>query len=52
MTGVTGLLTAMALCLFGIAANRLMSRLDRVLTLAEKGALRQFPTIVRKLIKD
>jgi hypothetical protein len=52
MSGITDFLSAVALCLFGIAANRLIPRFDRLLTLAENGALRQLPTVLRKLIGD
>jgi hypothetical protein len=52
MNGLTELLSAIGWCLFGIAANRLFPRIDRLIVLAESGALRQLPSMLRKLIGD
>lgn len=52
MSGLTDLLSAAGWCLFAIAANRLMPRFDRLLTLFEKGSVDQLPTLVRKLLGE
>jgi hypothetical protein len=57
MAELTNLLSAVALCLFGVAAIlaarfalKMVPRFDRVLTLIEKGALSRLPTRLVKLI--
>lgn len=58
MADLTNLLSAVANCLIGIAAIlgarfalTMVPRIDRVLTLLEKGALARLPTKVMRLIK-
>ena len=54
---IINLLSEVGLCLFGIAGVllalfllRILPRVDRLLTLAEMGAVEQLPLIVRKLL--
>ncbi len=57
MSELTELFSGFGWCLFGIAAIlvavfllRLLRRLDRIIALAEIGAVEQIPAIVRKLL--
>jgi len=57
MSGLTDLFSGVGWCLFGIAAVlvaiwllRILPRVDRIISLAEMGAVDQIPTIVRRLL--
>lgn len=57
MSDLTELFSGFGWCLFGVAAVlltifllRLLRRLDRIIALAEIGAVDQIPAIVRKLL--
>ena len=57
MSGLTDFFSGVGWCLFGVAAVlvavwllRTLPRVDRIISLAEMGAIDQIPSIVRKLI--